>query len=158
MSFFPTLLQSDSRSSQACRWRPMLVTDASRCTQACRWHSQICRSSSQVIRNLSQSLPWYSSTSHHWSQLLRGPARMPSYGLTLFWIWCILVYTPHPLRHWWSLQVIKFHFADEASSGSSHWWPVSIRPSCICRVILLFLVCLSFSFLILALAAQEVCS
>jgi hypothetical protein len=38
---------------------------------------------SEVFPNLSQSLPWYSCTSHHRSQLLRRPARPPSHSLIL---------------------------------------------------------------------------
>jgi len=78
---------------------------APRCTQ-----SSLRRS--EVFTNISQSLPWYSCTSHQGCQLLRRPARMPSYGLILTWNWRIYVYTPHPLRHIWSLPETKIHCAE----------------------------------------------
>jgi len=53
---------------------------APRCTQS----SLQC---SEVFSNISQSLPWQSCTSQQRSQLLRKPARMPSYGLILSWNW-----------------------------------------------------------------------
>jgi len=68
---------------------------------------------SEVFPNLSQSHPWYSSTSHQRFQLLRRLAGMPSWGLILSWNWYIQVDTPHPLRHSWRLPVTKINIADE---------------------------------------------
>jgi len=54
------------------------LQSAHRCTQS----SLRC---SEVFRNLSQSLQWYSCTSHPRSQLLWRPAGMPFYCLILPW-------------------------------------------------------------------------
>jgi len=92
--------------------RGVLLTlpGARRCTQSSyQW--------SKIFPNLSQSLPWYFCTSHHWSKLLRSPVGMPSEGLILSWNNCILVPTPHPLRHSWKLPVNEMHFADGVSSS-----------------------------------------
>jgi hypothetical protein len=62
-----------------------------RCSEACRW----CH---YTFRRCFVLLSW--------------PAGMPSWGLILSWNWCIYVYTPHPLRHSWSLPVTIIHFAD----------------------------------------------
>jgi len=69
---------------------------------------------SQVLPNILQLLPSCSVTSHQRSQLLRRPARIPSYGLILCWNWRFQVYTPHHLRHSWRLPATKIHLADEA--------------------------------------------
>jgi len=89
-----------------------------RCTQGSRWHSE-------EFPNLSQWLSWYSCTSHRRSQLLRRPARMRSWGPILSHNWRIKVYTPHPLRYSWRLQVTKICFADEVS------WTQLITHQCI---------------------------
>ena len=92
---------------------PRLVIGTPRCSKWSLWHSE-------VFSNSSESLPWYSCTSHQWFQWLWRPARMPLYSLILSWNWRIQVYTPHPLRHSWSLPVTKIHFADELPGTSTH--------------------------------------
>ena len=93
---FPSLLYSDSTYfevlpglSWALPGLSSVLTDlslvlpgASRCTQSSLWRSK-------MFSKFSQSLPWYSSTSHQRFQLLRRPAVMPSYGLILSWNWRI---------------------------------------------------------------------
>jgi len=146
---FPRVLYGDSRCSQTCprrsqtshrgcqvltgllSARPGLspsLPGASRCTQSSIWCSE-------VFPNLSQSLPWYSCTSDHRSQLLWWPAGMPSKSLILSWNWRILVYTPHPLRHSCTLPVTKIHVAGEytallACRRQCQGRPLSVAPNC----------------------------
>jgi hypothetical protein len=54
-----------------------------------------------------------------WSQLLRRLVGMPSQCLIPSWQWCIQVYTPNPLRHYWRLPVTEIHLADDIAIGST---------------------------------------
>jgi len=76
---------------------------------------------SEMFPNFSQAIPWCTWTSHQRSELLRRPARTLSKGLILSWNCLIYVYTPHSLRHYWSLPVTKIHFADVCWRSFSRW-------------------------------------
>jgi len=68
---FLRLPYSNSRGSQTCRQHCQDLPGGPRCTQSSLlW--------SEVFPNLTQSLPWYSWTSHQRSLLLSRPAGMPS--------------------------------------------------------------------------------
>jgi hypothetical protein len=86
---------------------PRLVTSTTRSTWSSLWHTE-------VFTNLSQSLPWYSWTSHQRCQLLRRTAGIPFNSLILSCNWRIYVYIPHPLWHFWRLLETKIHFAHTA--------------------------------------------
>jgi len=110
--FFPDCSSVIRGASSLVTGVPRLITSAPRLIAGTPGCTQSSLRRTRVFTNLSQSLPWYSCTSHQGSQLLRRPAGMPSHSLILFWNWCISVYTPHPLRHFWSLPETKIHFAD----------------------------------------------
>jgi len=83
---------------------PRFVGGSPKCTQ-CSLRP------SEVVPNLSQSLPLPSCSCHQISQLLWRPNGMPSQGVIVSWNWRFKVYTPHPLRHSWRLGVTIMDFA-----------------------------------------------
>jgi hypothetical protein len=107
---FPRLLNCDSRGSQTYHQRSQAFPGVSSALPGALWHTESSLWRSEVLPNLTPSLPLYACTSHHISQLLWRPAGMPSPNLILSWNWRISVYPPHPVTHSWSLPVTKIHF------------------------------------------------
>ena len=82
--FFPDCFSVIRGASSLVTGTPRLVTSTPRLVAGTPGCTQSSLRRTKVFPNQSQSLPWYSCTSHQRSQLLRRPAGMPSYSLILF--------------------------------------------------------------------------